>query len=148
MGLGGAVMVSLERARQCIGRPIKHTDIDDIHGTVEGVDEFGDVMIRLPHGEVLHAMPHDLTWDDNVFLPIITALRTGTDYEGAQVEVTHDHDMNEYIFIGSPPGANDDGEAHMLYVGMPMMGRFHPVRPTADPWAAYFFEEVCGWAQP
>lgn len=83
-----------------------------------------------------------------MFAPVVESLRTGTDYEGAQVEVTHDDYMGEYIFIGSPPGANDDGEAHMLYVGMPMMRRFHPVRPTADPWAAYLFEEVCGWAQP
>lgn len=147
MGLGGAVMVSLARAAQCIGRPVKHLHAD-VRGTVARVSEH-DVWVQLEKdGEVIPCMPENLEWDNNVFLPIIASLVTGTDYEGAQVEVTHDHDMNEYIFIGSPPGANDDGNAHMLYVGMPMMGRFHPVRPTADPWAAYFFEEVSGWAQP
>lgn len=141
-------MVSLERARQCIGRPVKHTTNPNVRGVVTKVDEH-DVWVRMEvDSESLPCIPENLEWDVHSFAPVVEALRNGTDYEGAQVEVTHDHDMNEYIFIGSPPGANDDGEAHMLYVGMPMMGRFHPVRPTADPWAAYFFEEICGWAQP
>ena len=140
-------MVSLERARQCIGRPVKHTT-HDIKGTVTKVGK-NYVLVQVERdGDTIPCDPENLEWDSHPFAPVVEALRTGTDYEGAQIEVTHDHYMNEYIFIGTPPGANDDNEAHMLYVGMPMMRRFHPVRPTADPWAAYFFEEVCGWAQP
>lgn len=140
-------MVSLDRARECIGRPIKHLYSEEVKGTVNRVTHT-DVWVELGSGEAVPCLPENLEWDDSIFVPIIAALRTGTDYEGAQAFVEHDHVMGEYIFIGSPPTANDDGEAHMLYVGFPMMQRFHPVRPTADPWAAYFFEEVCGWARP
>lgn len=140
-------MVSLARARECIGRPIKHLYSDETKGTVSHVTHT-DVWVALENGEAVPCMPENLEWDTKTFLPIIAALRTGTDYEGAQAFVDHDHDMGEYIFIGSPEQANDDDVPHMLYVGFPMMRRFHPVRPTADPWAAYLFEEVCGWAQP
>lgn len=140
-------MVSLERARECIGRPIKHLYSEEVQGTVSSVTDH-DVLVSLNDGGTVPCMPENLEWDVHPFAPVVLALRNGTDYESAQVFVEHDHDMGEYIFIGSSHTANDDGEAHMLYVGFPMMQRFHPVRPTADPWAAYFFEEVCGWAQP
>lgn len=140
-------MVSLDRARECIGRPIKHLYSDGTKGTVNRVSHT-DVWVELESGEVVPCMPENLEWDDNIFVPIIAALRTGTDYEGTQAFVEHDKDLNEYIFIGSSAPANDNDIDHMLYIGLPLMRRFHPVRPTADPWAAYFFEEVCGWAQP
>ena len=145
MGHGGVGVVSLERARECIGRPIKHVS-SGVEGTVAAVSKHG-VFVDVG-GEIVPCKPENLEWDNPVFVPVIAALRTGTDYEGAQAFVEHDKDLNEYIFIGSSAPANDDELDHMLYVGFPMMRRFHPVRPTADPWAAYFFEEVCGWASP
>lgn len=140
-------MVSLERAAQCILRPIKHVTNPDVRGVVVAVST-SNVWVQLESGEKVPCMPENMEWDNPTFRPVIEALKTGTDYEGPQAFVDHDIYMGEYIFIGSPAEANDDDESHMLYVGMPMMRRFHPVRPTADPWAAYFFEEVCGWAQP
>jgi hypothetical protein len=105
------------------------------------------IVVQTDYGEEV-CYPANMEWDNRDFPPVVAALRTGTDYEGAQAFVEHDKDLNEYIFIGSSAPANDDDIDHMLYVGFPMMRRFHPVRPTADPWAAYFFEEVCGWASP
>lgn len=139
-------MVSLARALQCIGRPIKSREPGGPEGNLIRIAA-GRGVIRTDDGELTLSL-HRLEWDDQAFGPVVEALRTGTNYKGAQAFVQHDHYMDEYIFIGSPAMSNDDNESHMLYVGLPMMRRFHPVRPTADPWAAYFFEEVCGWARP
>ena len=140
-------MVSLDRARECIGRQIRHVLATNVKGTVFRVDEH-DVWVRMPSGETVNCMPEHLEWADPVFRPIIEALTNQEEYEGAQAFVRFDDEQNEYVFIGSPAVANDDDLPHMLYVGFPLMGRFHPVRPTADPWAAYRFEEVMGWQQP
>lgn len=140
-------MVSLARARECIGRPIKHVKVESVKGTLLRVSNVY-LVIQTDHGEeVCH--PDNMEWDVRPFAPIVGALRTGTDYEGVQAFVVHDDEVsNECIYIGTPAQSNDDDRDHWLYIGLPMMKRFHPVRPTADPWAAYFYEEVCGWAQP
>lgn len=144
-------MVSIARAQQCIGRPIKHaysvlSDLVGV-GTVAEVDEErGLVRMQLASKVLVWHKPEHLVWGDRVYEPLMLALMNGENYQDAQVFVAFDPFQNEYIFIGSPEGANDDGEAHMLYVGFPLMRRVHPVRPTADPWAAYLFEEALGWA--
>ena len=144
-------MVSLARAAECIGRPVKHADLAlySDEGRVMAVNTERElVQVQFRSGDSLWIDPEELVWGGRVYEPVMLALMNHENYEDAQIVVEFDEDMDEYVFIGSPPGANDDDMHHMLYVGLPMMRRVHPVRPTVDPWAAYLFEEALGWAKP
>lgn len=139
-------MVSLERAAQCIGRPVKHLHAD-VSGTVSHVSKH-DVYVQLEKdGEVIPCMPENLEWDQRTYEPLVHALLNKQDSNDPQAAYSHDEN-EEISYIFSPYTANDDDVDHLLYVVLHMMRRVHPVRPTADPWAAYLFEEVLGWAQP
>lgn len=140
-------MVSLERARECIGRPVKHITQPLVHGVVTKVDEH-DVWVRMEvDSESLPCIPENLEWDQRGYEPLIQALRSGEEFEDAQIGYMSDG-FQQVGFLYSPATANDDDEHHLLYVLLPLIQRVHPARPTVDPWVAYFFEEVLGWATP
>lgn len=140
-------MVSLERARECIGRPVKHITQPLVHGVVTKVDEH-DVWVRMEvDSESLPCIPENLEWDQRGYEPVIEALTNGVEYRDDQMWVAWD-DYGDIFTIGSSDSANDDDQDHVLYVGFEGMKRIHPARITADPWAAYLYEEALGWATP
>lgn len=140
-------MVSLARAAECIGRPVKHTTQPLVQGVVSKVDE-RDVWVRLERGsESLPCIPEHLEWDQRGYAPIIEALVDGVEYRDAQAWLAWD-DYGDIFTIGSSDTANDDDRDHVLYVGIEGLRRIHRARITADPWVAYSYEEALGWAQP
>jgi len=147
-------MVSLDRARKCIGRRIRHTEAE-IEGVVQKVGEY-DVWVEEPNGGVSACDPENLEWVSTLPLDLKRAAKYGTDYfESIQVRHTSDlyTDDEDVTFrtlgvIYSGPEANDDDEAHPLYVVAHQIKRVWPVRFNADPFGAFELEEYMEWAKP
>lgn len=142
-------MVSLKRAEQCIGRRVRHVYTPpgvDINGVVVEVTLGGNIRIE-SKGQQLVCDPENLEWDDSNLSPeLVTAIANGDYYENGQVG--YDPEWMSLGVVYSSPNANDDREAHPLYVILHLMQRVHLVTPIADPQFIYALEEALGWAEP
>lgn len=145
--------VSIERAKQCIGRRVVH-DHKAVRGVVDHVTEH-DVWVRLDDGEVIPCIPAHLSWVSTLSADLAQSIKYGSDYmESAQVRGTGDLYIDDedidtlkglYV-VYSTALSNDDGENHPLYVVAHHIHRVYPVRINALPDTAWEIEEVLGWA--
>jgi hypothetical protein len=143
------MMVSLKRARECIGRRVRHVYTPpgvDINGVVVEVTLGGNIRIE-SKGQQLVCDPENLEWDDSHLSPaVVEAVRESRDYENGQVG--YDPSWGGVGIIYSCAAANDDDDDHPLYVVLPIMRQVHLVTPIADPQLIYSLEEALGWAEP
>ena len=145
-------MVSIARARECIGRPVIHTSLDldgkPIRGVVDSISAHGDVRVVSRTDGASLCDPENLTWDNSgLSSDLLDAIRNDTRYRTPQV--FYENAEGGLIgYIGSSFEANDDGQDHLLYVVLPDMRRVYQAAQLANPWFPYAIEEALGWAEP
>lgn len=140
-------MVSVKRARECIGRPVKHVTNVEVQGVVDKVVK-GEVWVRTADGERIPCIPENLEWDGRIHPVLLASIQTGELWETAQLAYSPPIDEADIGILFSPAIANDDGLDHPLYVVAPAMNRVYRTWPTADPWLPHFIEEHLGWHLP
>lgn len=141
-------MISLNRAEQCIGRPVLVEG--ERKGDVLRVDhERGHILIRQYESSlVLRVLPEELDWQSSLSDDLRNAILNQENMENAQIghQIGGDQEYTAISYIYSAAMANDDGCDHLLYVVLWQMERVHIARPTANPWIPYEIEEALGWA--
>lgn len=136
-------MITLERARQCIGRSVRHVDNLDVRGTVARVDNH-DVWVTVGPNEVVPCMPENLDWVPMIHEKLAEAIEGGYGYEDAQIGYDYD-DGGEIGIIYSPGSVNDDDLDHLLIAIFPMVQKVVAMRPTTNPWSVAQIEELLGY---
>jgi hypothetical protein len=146
-------MVSIDRAKQCIGRRVVH-EHKAVRGVVDHVTEY-DVWVKTTEGDVIPCIPAHLSWVSTLSDSLALGIKYRMDqFDNSQVRGTGDFYTddpdNEYLpglyVIYSPALTNDDDENHPLYVVAHHIRRVYPLRINADPDLAWEIEEVLGWA--
>lgn len=150
----GRGVISLDRARLCVGRRAHHVDMPKVRGAVHHVDAL-DVHIRIDEtGEVLPCMPENMVWDSTLPADLIDALETWDEWETGQCGFTpylwqSDRGVMPNLgVIYSTALSNDDGEDRPLFAVAPLMRAVHQLSVTANPNWLWEIEEVMGWATP